>query len=842
MMIKKIYDTFIFRYPFFVLVLVSLFIATLGHYSTKMQIDASAQTLLLEDDEDLKFFREVYQRYGSSNFLIVTFSPKNALLLSDKSLETIKNISSDFEKVENISSVVSILTVPLLQSPVRPISDLIAGVDSMQSKEFDKELVKNEFLTSPLYKNALVSADFKTTAILLNIKENSKYFEFLDKRKYFLEKQKDGTISKEEEKELQNINLEFKKLRDKLREDDTKNIEKIRDIIKNYENEANIFLGGVNMIATDVVGFVKNDLLIYGFSLIIIFIFILWYIFRRARWVFIPLLICFICIISSCGVLGFFNWEVTVISSNFIALQLIITMSIVIHLIERYRELFFKYKRANQYKLVINTVLSKLMPCSLAIITTVVGFASLVLSNIQPVINLGLMMSLGIVISLIISFILFPIILMLIGKKDEFDKSDRKFSFINKCSKIVENNGKTIIVVSAITVIFSLIGASKLFVENSFINYFKKSTEIYKGMIAIDENLGGTTPLDVIIKFKDDEIKENITNTENNDFDDFESEFVLNQDDKQYWFTQDKMQTIMNVHNYLESIHEIGKVQSLATLLKVGKILNNNQDLDGITLALIYNQLPNEYKQLLLAPYINIDANEARVTMRIIDSNPHLRRDDLLKKINSDLENIITNKDTTYRLTNLMVLYNNMLQSLFQSQASTFLASLFVLSLMFFLIFRLSKVVFIAIVSNLIPISLVFGIMGWLGIPLDIMTITIAAIALGIAVDDTIHFIHRFEVEYKFDHNYMNAIKRAHEGIGHAMYYTTIVIVIGFSILMFSNLIPTIYFGLLTGVVMISVLIADLLLLPKMLLMLKPYDKKERNNEFSNLLRFFTWK
>jgi len=274
-MVKKIYDTFIFRYPFLVLVLVSLFIAMLGDYSTKMQIDASAQTLLLEDDEDLKFFREVYQRYGSSNFLIVTFSPKNALLLSDKSLKTIKNISSDFEKVENISSVVSILTVPLLQSPVRPISDLIAGVDSMQSKEFDKELVKNEFLTSPLYKNALVSADFKTTAILLNIKENSKYFEFLDKRKYFLEKQKDGTISKEEEKELQNINLEFKKFRDKLREDDTKNIEKIRNIIKKYENEANIFLGGVNMIATDVVGFVKNDLLIYGLSLIVIFIFIL---------------------------------------------------------------------------------------------------------------------------------------------------------------------------------------------------------------------------------------------------------------------------------------------------------------------------------------------------------------------------------------------------------------------------------------------------------------------------------------------------------------------------------------------------------------------------------------
>ncbi|RBQ29182.1 efflux RND transporter permease subunit [Aliarcobacter vitoriensis] len=825
-MVKRLYDTFIFRYPFLVLLLVASFIATLGYYSSKVQIDASAETLLLEDDEDLRFFREVYKKYENSNFLIVTFSP-NDDLLSEKSLDTIKKISSDFEQVDNITKVDSILTVPLLQSPIRPISDLVAGVDNLQTGEFDKNLVKNEFLTSPLYKNALVSSDFKTTAIILNLKDDNKYFEFLDKRNALLEKQKNGTITKNEEKELETTIVEFKKFRDILRQNDKKNIEQIREIIKNYDNEAKIFLGGVNMISSDVIGFVKSDLLIYGLSLIIIFIFILWYIFRRARWVFIPLLICFISIISTGGVLGFFDWEVTVISSNFVALQLIITMSIVIHLIERYRELFFKYKKANQYKLVMNTVLSKLIPCSLAIITTVVGFGSLVLSNIEPVINLGLMMSLGIVISLIISFIVFPIILILIGKKDEFDKSDRKFSFINKCSKIVENNGKAIIVVSIITVVFSIVGASKLFIENSFINYFKKSTEIYKGMIVIDENLGGTTPLDIIIKFKNDEIQEKII-VNNSDFDDFENEFILSKEDKQYWFTQDKMETIMAVHNYLESIPEIGKVQSLATLLKIGKTLNNNQDLDGITLALIYNQLPEEYKQLILSPYVNIDANEARVTMRIIDSNPDLRRDELLHKINKDLENIITNKETTYRLSNLMVLYNNMLQSLFESQASTFGASLFVLSIMFFLIFRLSKVVFIAIVSNLIPISLVFGIMGWLGIPLDIMTITIAAIALGIAVDDTIHFIHRFEVEYKFDHNYMNAIKRAHEGIGHAMYYTTIIIVIGFSILTLSNLIPTIYFGLLTGIVMISVLVADLLLLPKMLLMLKPYNKKEK--------------
>ena len=823
-MIKKIYNTFILKYPILVLLLLSLFVSILGYYSTKVEVDASAETLLLDDDKDLKFFREINKRYNNSNFLIVTFTPHENLL-SNQSLDTIRTLSKDFLTVKNIEGVDSILTVPLLQSPIRPISDLVAGVDSMETKEFDKELIKNEFLTSPLYKNALVSADFKTTALILNIKNDTKYFELLEKRNSLSAKEKEENITKEEKIELEKTLIEFKNYRDLIRKNDTQNIENIRNIIKKHETNGKIFLGGVNMIASDAISFVKNDLLIYGISLVLIFIFILWYIFRRIRWVIIPLLICFISIISTGGILGLFGWEVTVISSNFIALQLIITMSIIIHLIERYRELNIRYKNASQYKLVINTVLSKLIPCFFAIITTVVGFASLILSNIEPVINLGLMMSIGIIISLILSFIIFPILLLIIGKKDEFEKENTNSSFTEKCSYIVENYGKTIIVVTIISVIFSITGSSRLFVENSFINYFKSSTEIYKGMKVIDENLGGTSPLDIIIKFKDEEKVATLKNENQDKYIDFENEFIEKNDDKQYWFSQDKMDTIMAIHNYLEAIPEIGKVQSLATLLKVGEILNKNERLDGITLALLYNQLPPKYKDMILSPYINIEKNEARITMRLIDSNPDLRRNILLTKINTDLREIIKNKETTYRLSNLMVLYNNMLQSLFNSQISTLGASIVILSIMFFILFRSFKIVFIALVANVTPIFLLFGIMGWLNIPLDIMTITIAAIAIGIAVDDTIHFIHRFEEEFKFDKDYVNAMRRSHRGIGHAMYYTTIIIVIGFSILMLSNLVPTIYFGLLTGIIMISVLAADLLLLPKLLLMLKPYEK-----------------
>lgn len=826
-MIKKIYDTLILKYPLAVLFAVLVFVSSLGYYSSKLEIDASAETLLLEDDKDLAFFREVNKTYDNSNFLVVTFSPKEELL-SKKSLETLKNISDDFLKVKNVESITSILNVPLLQSPIRPISDLVAGVDSLQTKEFDKNLVKNELLNSPLYSNSLVSSDFKTTAIILNLKTDTKYFELLEKRNALLSKEKNDTISKEEKDELKKTIIEFKNYRDYLRIEEAKEIKQIREIIKSYENEAKIFLGGVNMIASDIIGYVKNDLIIYGTSLLLILIFILWYIFRHIRWIILPLFICLISVISTAGVLGLFAWEVTVISSNFIALQLIITISIVLHLIVRYRELNVKYKNASQYKLIINTILSKINPSFFAIITTISGFGSLVLSNIEPVINLGLMMSTGIAISLFLAFITFPAILILMDKKDEHEQKNIRFSFIQKCSDVVEHKTKTIVIVTTLVILFSLSGALKLVVENSFISYFKESTDIYKGMKVIDENLGGTTPLDIIIKFKN-EPKAQIVQTSNDEFDDFENEFAQSANDEQYWFSQDKMDTITAIHEYLETIPEIGKVQSLATLLKIGESLNNGRKLDGITLALLYNQMPSNYKSLILSPFINIEKNEARITMRILDSNPDLRRNDLISKINSDLKEIIKNKETNYQLSNLMILYNNMLQSLFDSQIATLGFVVVILFIMFLILFRSIKVSLIALLANIIPISVIFGIMGWLNIPLDIMTITIAAIAIGIGVDDTIHFIHRFKEEFKIDHNYVNAMRRSHQTIGYAMYYTSLVIIMGFSILVLSNLIPTIYFGLLTVVTMFTVLIADLLLLPKLLLIFKPYEKLKEN-------------
>lgn len=818
---KSFFDKFILNNPKRVLVALLLLISFLGYYATKLQIDASSETLLLENDKDLKLTREVNKRYKNRDILVLTVSPKNDLL-SKSSLDLIRDISSDLEKLPRVESVTSILTVPMLESPVREIKDLVDKVNLLEDKDVDKKLAKKEFLTSPLYKNALVSSDFKTTSIVVNLIRDDKYFNFLDKRNALIKKQRDGTITNPEAIELESVKNEFKIYRDKLRKAEHQNILDVRAIIKKYDNQATLFLGGTSMIADDVISFVKNDLAVYGTTLVFILIFVLWVIFRQVIWITLPILICVLSVIATSGILGLFGWEITVISSNFIALQLIITISIVLHLIVRYRELSGRFVHASQYKLVINTILSKLNPSFFAIITTIAGFGSLVFSGIVPVINLGWMMSAGIAMSLFISFIVFPTILIMSEIKRPHKKLENHSSLTSFSSYIVENKSKYIFIGTALIIVFSLTGTTKLKVENSFINYFKKDTQIYKGMEVIDKKLGGTTPLDIILDFK---VEKKAKKESSSDDFSFEDEFESTSNDAQYWFTEDKMALIIKVHNYLESLDSVGNVQSLATLLKIGKTLNKGEPLDGFKLALLYNKLPEKYKNLILSPYIDIKKNEARFSLRIIDSNPNLRRNDFLNKIKNDLKEMIPQSEASYKVTGIMVLYNNMLQSLFNSQIKTLGFVIAILFLMFIILFRSIKVALIAIITNIVPIGIVFGIMGWLGIPLDIMTITIAAISIGIGVDDTIHYIHRFKEEFKVDHDYIEAMKRSHASIGYAMYYTTLVVVLGFSILVLSNLIPTIYFGLLTVIVMIAMLCSALLLLPRLLIIFKPYRK-----------------
>ncbi|MDQ1267949.1 MAG: uncharacterized protein QG560_592, partial [Campylobacterota bacterium] len=716
--------------------------------------------------------------------------------------------------------------VPLLQCPPKPIKELVKNVPTLQSENIDKSLVEEEFLMSAIYKKNLVSEDFKTTALSVNLKRDEKYFELIDKRDSFVKLKKVRDLTASEKESFKEAEIELKKYRDIIREENHLSIEKIREILKEFGEEnpnVKLHLGGVDMITDDMVEFVKYDLKTFGLVIVGLLIFILYILLHEKRWVAIALFICTISLVVTTGLLGFFGWEITVVSSNFISLQLIMNMSLVVHLIVMYKELHAKNKNDTQEKLILDTVVSMAKPSFFVVITTIAGFSSLVFSNILPVINFGWMMSVGIIVSLLMTFILFPIVLMFFNKSALKDDDSTKVPFTTRVANVALNYKKTILAMTLFAVLFSVTGSTKLIVENSFIDYFKKETQIYQGMALIDQKLGGTTPLDVILTFKEGsdsvESVEVVQENAPDELDEFAEEFQESESDKEkYWFTQAKMQKITEIHNYLDSLEPIGKVVSLATIGKIIKVLNEGKEADSLTLALLYKELPDEHRKIILSPYMDVENNQVRISTRIIDSMPNLQRSELLKKIKRDLSGMLNPQYEEYRLSNILVMYDNMLQSLFASQIKTIGIVVFILFMMFLVLFRNLKVAIIAIIVNIIPVSVIFGFLGWMKIPLDLMTITIAAISLGIAVDDTIHYIHRFTLEYRQNNDRIASMYNSHSSIGTAMFYTSTIIMVGFSVLVLSNFLPTIYFGLLTMMAMFMAILGDLLLLPVLLL------------------------
>ena len=507
---------------------------------------------------------------------------------------------------------------------------------------------------------------------------------------------------------LYDVSKAFKSHRDTQRQNIDKNIQDIRNIMSKYTQDASLFLGGVQMISNDIIGYVKSDLAIYGSILILLLIIVLTVVFRKTRWVVLPILICTLSVIAITSALGYWGWEITVISSNFIALQLIITISIVLHLIVRHEELVSKYPHASKKRTILLTMLSKATPTFFAIITTIAGFSSLLFSHIHPIINLAWMMSAGIVLSFIISFIVFPTVLMLLDKSPVRTKKTSNFTLARLSTNIVLSDKKAIFFIAFLSIVFSLTGASKLIVENSFINYFKKDTSIYQGMKIIDQELGGTTPLDVVLTFIEEEIPTfKISNNEEED-DSFEDEFSQSEDQDQYWFTDEKIAIIQQVHTYLYTLKATGDIRSFANILDTGKILNKNKALDSVEIALLYTKLPQNYRDIILSPYVDIEHNQVRFSTRIKDSNEGLRRNELLEKIQHDLAKFLNQEIVTFKLSNLMVIYNNMLQSLFTSQIVTLGLVLLILFVMFLLLFRSLMLTIIALIVNIIPIGIIW--------------------------------------------------------------------------------------------------------------------------------------
>ena len=795
-MIAQFYQNIILKNPKSILIFLIIALFTFGYYSKDFKLDASSETLLIEGDPDLEYLKEITNRYGSKEFLILTYTP-NEGMISDVSINNLLSLKYKIQSLNWVHSVITLLDIPLLNNSDAPLQERLENFKTLKDEDIDKERGFNEILSSPVFRNFVISEDGKTSGIIVNIKNKKPIENISNKTKEEIEAHKDL-----------------------IKKQNHQNILEIRDVIESYNNIGKINLGGIPMIADDMMTFIKSDIVVFGLGVLLFIIATLWFVFRKLIWIIVPISSCFFSVIIMTGLLGLLGWKVTVISSNFIALMLILTMAMNIHMSTRFLQIKEIYTNKKIIELITLTTNKMFWPILYTALTTIIAFLSLIFSEIKPIIDFGWMMTLGLITSFIITFTLLPSLINFVPKEKIFLEKQKDSKITSFFAKISLNNHKTIFTLTIVVIIFSLIGISRLEVENSFINYFSKKTEIYKGMKLIDEKLGGTTPLEVILKFPK---KENKKTDDEDDFEDWGDE--ENENDDKYWFTKDKIDRISSVHNYLDDLPQVGKVLSFSSIIDVATMLNNNKPLGTLEMGVLYSKIPESIKTEIIDPYISIKDNEARINLRIIDSLENLRRDDLIKKINYDLKNELGLKENEFKLGGVLILFNNLLQSLFKSQILTLGLVMIGIFGMFVILFKNIKLSLIGVVPNFIAAFFILGIIGLLGIPLDMMTITIAAITIGIAVDNSIHYIYRFKEEFNTSKDYNKTLILCHSTVGKAILNTSITIVFGFSILVLSKFIPTIYFGIFTGLAMLLAMVSVLTLLPSLILLIKPFNK-----------------
>ncbi len=851
-----LYQRLVLDRPVWALAVILLVSVAAAWQVQNFHLDASADSLTLENDKDLAYYRKVAERYGGSDFLIITYTPRDRALFERESLEHIQQLRGDLAGVDRVASVYSLLDVPLLFSPPVEFRDLTDGYRTLLDNNVELDSAREEFTQeNPLYRELLVSKDGQTTALLVNFEQDQRYHQLLERRQKLRAQERQGELDEAGERNLESTEQKFSNYSTQQQQRTAETISTLRNIMDDYRDEARMFMGGVPMIASDMIRFIRDDLRTFGVGVLIFILLTLWTVFRRPRWVAVPLTCCALTVLWVVGWLGFMDWKVTVISSNFISLLLIITLSITIHLTVRYRELHAENPDSDQRWLVGETLRHMVRPIVYTVLTTMVAFSSLVVSDIRPVIDFGWMMTIGIGLALVLSLVLFPTLLKPLPPGQPRLGRDYTRRMTLGLAGLTRRYTPAVLVLGFAIALVALWGTTRLTVENRFIDYFNEDTEIYQGMLRIDQKLGGTTPVDIIINAPenasspdrpftegagsggwDEDSGDGFDSGEGQESgdpfaDDFsgggESDPFADPDaggnklEDAYWYTPDRLEKLIEITEYLESMPETGKVLSVATTYQVAKKLNGGP-LSHVQLMLLSTFVPEDLKQRLVDPYLSDDGDQVRISMRVRDSHPDLNRDQLLEKIRTDLKNDFGLEDEQVRLTGAMVLYNNMLQSLYDSQIKTLGFVFLAIMLMFLVLFRSLYIAMIAMLPNLFSAAFVLGLMGWIGLPLDMMTITIAAITIGIAVDDTIHYIHRFREELPVDNDYVATMRRCHASTGKAMYYTTLTITVGFSILALSNFNPTVYFGLLTGLAMLVALLANLTLLPALMIMLKP--------------------
>ena len=716
------------------------------------RFDASSETLVLDSDIDYQIYDEINDEFGASEYVILAI--KNDQIFSQESLIQLKAVRDKLLTLEVVSDVISILDAPIFEQPK---VSLIKSADNdkyLLIDELDLNKAKQELSTSPIFNELVISKDGEVTAMQINLYD---------------------------------------------RDDYSQAMAEIRAIIDSNQT-FEMYLAGPAMIVVDTIDFIKADVNTFGTLTVIIFFILLTLFFRDLWSVSVVILNAGLVMLSTMGILGLFDWPISIVSSNFLALLLIASIAISIHILVKVQEGVEEgITNAESFSKIIT-------PCFYAALTTAVGFLSLILSDIKPVIDFGKMMAVGVCLNFFVSFIFIPSALAIRNITANKNKSLVPFFYNNIYLTGRSFVRKFYLPILLISFPLFFYFSSNLKVENKFIDYFNENTEIYQGMSLIDDKLGGTTPIEIILELP-------------------EEEFFIDEDDLffsegsetvTYWWREKNMDVLEEIQEGLTEFDALGKALSLVNGVQLAERLNDDNEIGDLELAFVKNSLiESEKAKDLLNEFISEDERSARITIRTIDSFDGINRNQLLLDVDNFLSETLSDSDVSYTVSGLGVLYNNLLQSLFSSQIKTISLVFAAIFLMLLVLFRSFLNALFIIVVPAFSVGVVLSLMSIFNIPLDIMTITIASISVGMSVDYSIHFAWRYLQERKKSQE--NSEKETIYSTGRAILITGLTIIVGFLIFIFSNFNPTVLFGIFSALAIHMSMVMSFRFLPVLL-------------------------
>jgi hypothetical protein len=780
------------RRPRIVLAVIAAVTIALGWQALGFRIDASPDTLLTPNNEHYVQTRVVNERFATAEMLVIAYQPRDHELLSDATFEDLRGLTREISALPRVASVRSLLNVPIPGDGNGTAALASLSGSSFEERELPFDELSRALRGHPIYEGLLVD-EAQTITSLQVLFSADEALAALDARILEAERQAlGGELSGTQKERLESLRRRAEPLQRALSNAREEEVTRIGDIVAVYRDDADVYVGGIHALEHGLIGIIEHDVAVFGSAIAVAICSMLLILFRSFRWMMVPVAACAISVTCTVGVFVLLGLETTVISANFVALQLILTLAVVMHLIVEYRQSAARHPEWPVGSLIDATMRRKTKPCLYAGLTTSVGFASLLVSGIQPVISFGWMMIIAMGISLAVTLILFPSAIALFQPGRPGATGGRlTTALLERLARLATRRKGFVLAASAAVFLWGLSGAFLLELENSFLDYFDESTDIHRDLAFIDRHLGGTTPLDVVYTIPEAERSPDLV------------------------LTAEAVQALQRIHNELEQHEAVGKVLSVTSFTALARRLNGDRPLTETELTAAYRLIPDEVRDELLGSFFAPDQHQVRFSTQIQDTTAGLDRSALLQDIRAGLESLGVAEDD-YQLTNLAVLYEDILSQLFTSQASTIAVVLAALAAAFWASFGSLSVALTALVPNVLAATAVFGIMGWLGIELDVMTITIAAVTIGIAVDDTIHYVHRF-LEVRRDEDGEQAVLTVHRTVGFPILYTTIIITLGFSLLALSDFVPSVLFGALTGFAMVVALIADLTLLPVLL-------------------------